>query len=187
MRTTSVFINRLSEHGFPFAGKIKFTLMSEDPDFTSNKKPVTVFFINGKAKAQLIPNIFISKNVSTYYHYQIYAQHPVNSPTEVDFELVEEGDCIVPIKPSCLPEISIPIQQGYTPANSAFCNCQDYQGATSSSNGIHGLVPAATSAERNFLKVMEHGKQLKFQLFLMFLKISIMPLIMYAHIILILK
>ena len=126
MRTTSVFINRLSEHGFPFAGKIKFTLMSEDPDFTSNKKPVTVFFINGKAKAQLIPNIFISRNVSTYYHYQIYTQHPVNSPTEVDFELVEEGDCIVPIKPSCLQEILIPTQQGYEPSGSN-CNCEEHK------------------------------------------------------------
>ena len=152
MRTTSVFINRLGEHGFPFAGKIKFTLMSEDPDFTSNKKPVTVFFINGKAKAQLIPNIFISRNVSTYYHYQIYAQHPVNSPTEVDFELVEEGDCIVPIKPSCLQEILIPTQSGYVPSSGS-CSCEDYQGATDNIDGIHGLVPAAISEEKDkFLK-----------------------------------
>ena len=114
MRTTSVFINKLGEQGFPFAGKIKFTLMSEDPDFISRKKPVTAFFINGKAKVQLIPNIFISKNVSTYYHYEIFAQHPVNSPTEVAFEKIEEGDCIVPIKPSCLQEIIIPTQEGYT-------------------------------------------------------------------------
>lgn len=121
MRTTSVFINKLSENGFPFSGKVKFTLMSTDPDYSSYRKPVEAFFINGKAKVQLIPNIFISRNVSTYYHYEIFAQHPVNSPTEVAFEKIEEGDCIVPIKPSCLQEILIPTQSGS--AVSA-CNCE---------------------------------------------------------------
>lgn len=121
MRTTSVFINKLGEHGFPFSGKIKFTLMSTDPDFLPTKKPVSAFFINGKAKVQLIPNIFISKNINTYYHYEIFAQHPVNSPTEVEFELIEEGDCIVPIKPSCLQEILIPPQ---SKAEQPVSNCQ---------------------------------------------------------------
>lgn len=126
MRTTSVFINKLGENGFPFSGKVKFTLMSTDPDFVSHRQPVSAFFINGKAKVQLIPNIFISRNVSTYYHYQIYAQHPVNSPTEVEFELVEEGDCIVPIKPSCLQEILIPNQQQEPPSGSN-CNCEEHK------------------------------------------------------------
>ena len=95
--------------------------MSEDPDFTYRKKDVSAFFVNGKTKVQLIPNIFISRNVSTYYHYQIYAQHPVNSATEVEFELIEEGDCIVPIKPSCLQEILIPTQSGSAVSS---CNCE---------------------------------------------------------------
>lgn len=152
MRTTSVYINRVSPQKFPLHGKIKFTLKSVNPDFISTIFPVEAIFINGKAKVQLIPNMIISCKGDTYYQYEIFSAKPVPYSKEIKWDLIEKGNCIVPFKSCWLEEILIPLQQGFQPSDSN-CNCENYQGATSETDGISGLVPAATSEEKDmFLK-----------------------------------
>lgn len=92
MNKVYVIAQRSLQNGFPFQGKIVFTLQGDNSELITSFIPETAFFYKGRAVASLVPNSEIEG--TTYYKYSIY---PHGHRQEIFLsEPVEEGYCIVP-------------------------------------------------------------------------------------------